>query len=86
MEGDCNCSTYSRQIDQEGSLRTYKLITISTPATSVTDTFATSTVGLVEDHFELSELRDHTQDEKEKELEISEGDEVEECACGGKRL
>ena len=38
----------------------YKLITISTPATSVTDTLATSTFGFVEDHFELSELRDHT--------------------------
>ena len=61
----------------------YKLIFISTPATSVTDTLVTSTFGLVEDHFELSKLRDHTQDEKEKELEISEEDEVEECACGG---
>ena len=61
----------------------FKLIIVSTPATSVTDTLATSTFGFVEDHFELSELRDHTQDEKEKEFE---GDEVEECACGGKRL
>ena len=48
----------------------YKLIVISTIATSVTDTLATSTFGFLEDRFELSELRDHTQDEKEKELEI----------------
>ena len=66
------CSTYSRQINQEGSLQTYKLIFISSPATSVTDTLAKSTFGLVEDHFELSELRDHVhaQDEREKELEM----------------
>ena len=63
----------------------YKLIVISTPTTSVTDTLATSTFGFVENHFELSELRDHTH-EKEKESEISEGDELEECAYGGKRL
>ena len=54
------CSTYSRQIDQEGSLRIYKLIVILTSATSVTDTLATSAVGFVEDHFELSELKETT--------------------------
>ena len=51
---------------------------ISTP-TSVTDTLATSTFGFVEDHFEIeeqSDLRDHTQDEREKELETSEGAEA----------
>lgn len=50
---------------------------------SVTDSLATSTVRFVEDHFEIhveewSELHvgDHTQDEKEKELENSDGAEA----------